>query len=194
MTPWYVVQVRAGQESHAITLIERRAEEAERSEGGAQQSEGSGTPEQAATPLVKECFAPRYRTQQKVRGLWRSVERPLIPGYVIVVTDAPEKLIKVLRSIPMFTKLLRNEVKFIPLDRNEVAWFEAFTHEHDRTVPMSTAVKEGDTVTITDGPLQQHSAMITRIDRRRSMAYVQISFLGRTKEVPVGLKVVARRG
>lgn len=194
MTPWYVVQVRAGQEIRAITLIERRAEEVERSEGGVQQGESSSMPEQAAAPLVKECFAPRYRTQQKVRGLWRSVERPLIPGYVIVVTDTPEKLIKVLRGIPMFTKLLRNEARFIPLDRNEVAWFEAFTREHDRTVPLSTAVKEGDTVTITDGPLQQHAATITRIDRRRSMAYVQISFLGRTKEVPVGLKVVAKRG
>ena len=181
MTPWYVVQVRAGQEARAMTLIEQRAKEAE-------------SLEEAESPLVRECFAPRYRTQQKMRGMWRSVERPLIPGYVIVVTGHPDKLIKLLRGIPMFTRLLRNEVKFIPLDRNEVAWFEAFTHEHDRTVPMSTAVKEGDTVTITDGPLQQHPAMITRIDRRRSMAYVQISFLGRTKEVPVGLKVVAKRG
>lgn len=194
MTPWYVVQVRAGQEAHAIALIERRAREAERLEGEAMLRETDGVSDRAAGALVKECFAPRYRTQQKVRGLWRSVERPLIPGYVIVVTDAPERLIKLLRGIPMFTKLLRNEARFIPLDRNEVAWFEAFTREHDRTVPLSTAIKEGDEVTITDGPLQQHAATITRIDRRRSMAYVQISFLGRTKEVPVGLKVVAKRG
>ena len=29
MTPWYVVQVRAGQEARAMTLIEQRAKEAE---------------------------------------------------------------------------------------------------------------------------------------------------------------------
>lgn len=172
MTPWYVVQVMSGQEGRALALIEAQVERAG----------------------VKECFIPRYQTQRKVRGAWSNVERPLIPGYLIAVTDTPDKLEGVLWKLPMFAKLLRNEDGFTPLERNEVAWFEAFTHEHDRTVHMSIGVKEGDEVIITSGPLQQHVARITRIDRRRSMAYVRISFLGRMKEVPLGLKVLAKRG
>lgn len=168
---WYVVQVRAGREEQALSLIRQRA-------GG---------------DALKECFTPRYRVQQKVRGEWREVERKLIPGYLMAISPSPERLEGVLRGLPVFARLLRNEEGFIPLDKDEVAWIEAFACGRERVVPLSAAVKEGDEVIVTEGPLREHAVRIKRIDRRRSTAYIEVTFLGRVKEVPVGLKIVAKR-
>ncbi len=172
MERWYVVQVSSGKEERTIRMVEQLID-----------------PE-----LVHECFTPCYQTQAKRRGEWAYVKRKLIPGYVILVTDRIEKVEGCLSSIPAFTRLLRNEEGFTPLDGDEVSWISAFTQgSKSRTVAMSTGIKVGDEVIITDGPLKQHATRIVRIDRKRSTAYVEVTFMGRTKEVPLGLKVLAKR-
>ncbi len=172
MTGWYVIQVQTGCEETVAANIRQVA------------SDG----------VVKECFTPRWQTQQKLRGEWRYVVRNLIPGYVIAVSDAPEKLASSLQLVPGLRKILKSGEKIVPLAADEVEWFNRFTQRGERIVPMSSAIKEGDEVIITDGPLREQCTKITRLDRRRSTAYIEISILGRTKEVPVGLKVVAKRG
>ena len=171
MDRWYVVQVSAGREELVLSFMRQFV----------------------VSGVLKDCFVPKYRTQQKIHSVWHEVERSLIPGYVIAVSAQPAKLESELRGVPAFTRLLRNEEGFMPLAKDEAAWFEAFAGGRDHVVAMSSAVKEGDSVTITDGPLREHAACITRIDRRRSTAYVEIRFLGRVKEIPVGLRIVAKR-
>ena len=94
MADWYVVQVRGGQENAVVAALRRTA----------------------GTGALEECFSPRWRTQRKIRGEWQSVERLLLPGYVVAVTDAPRELDEALRRVPGFTRLLRNERGFTPLD------------------------------------------------------------------------------
>ena len=67
MAEWYVVQVKGGREAATVAALRQVA--------------GEG--------VLEECFSPRWRTQRKVRGVWESVERLLLPGYVIAVTDFP---------------------------------------------------------------------------------------------------------
>lgn len=176
MDHWYVVQVMSGKESRMVEAIRHAA---------------AKTPDGIDCGL-KEIFIPRYRTERKVRGVFVPVERPMIPGYVIVVAQNAGKLDLTLRRVRGFTRLLRSECGYEALTPDEVAWFETFLDLADRIVPMSEALKEGDEVLMVDGPLRDHQTKITRIDRRRSLAYVQISILGRTKEVPVGLRILAK--
>lgn len=168
---WYVIQVRAGKDDVVLDVISQKA----------------GVDE------LEKCFSPKYETQEKAHGQWRYVQRRLTPGYLVAISAAPQKLDRTLREMPEFARLLRDEKGFIPLAPDEVDWISKFTDAGKRVAPMSTAVKEGDQVIVLEGPLFGNAFNITRIDRRRSVAYVQVKFLGRTKEVPLGLQIIAKR-
>ena len=168
-TVWYVVQVTTGREAAMAKLIERIV----------------------PRDLAGECFSPEYETERKVRGEFQTCTRPLLPGYVIAVTDAPAELGRVLGAIPGFTRVLTMGERYVPLRQDEMEFIAAFTEPGARVVPMSKGIKDGDRVKVVEGPLVGHEGLISRIDRRKSTAYLTFEICGRTVETRVGLAVVA---
>ena len=148
---WYVVQVLGGKEEAMCRLIERMVD-----------NKG----------VLQECFTPRYETQKKVRGSWKTCRNVLFPGYLIAVTDGET---------------------FTPLDDKDKAWICAFTEEGNRTVEMSMGVIEGDRVVVTSGPLRGHEGWIKSVNRRKSLAFLEVEMFGRKLKTKVGLGIVARR-
>ena len=173
---WYVVQVTNGQEAKVCELVNRTVARMQ--------------PE-AANQLLHECFVPSYQAERKVHGQWQTVSRNLFPGYVIAVTDHVEDLNRALRSVRTFTRILGNEQAFIPLDRTEMAFIESFTSKKSRTIPMSKAVAEGDSIRVIEGPLHGHEGWISQVNRRKGTALVEMSMFGRTISVEIGLAVVS---
>lgn len=169
--PWYVVHVPTGKEAYMASLIERMSPDG----------------------LVHECFTPRYATQVKRAGEWVNVEKVLLPGYVIVVTDNPEDLVRTLRVFPEFARLLTMGESFVPLTVEDRAWIDAFTHEGDRCIAMSEGVLEGDRVVVLRGPLKGNEAIIVSVNRHKSVAFVELDFCGRRVKTKVGLGIVSRR-
>lgn len=115
-------------------------------------------------PLLTECFTPYFRTQHKFHGTWQYVEKRLLPGYVIAVTMRPD----------------------------ERVWIEEFTSKHDRTIPMSFAYREGDTLVVTQGPLKGREGIITRVNRKKSLAFVELQVGGKRVTTTVGLGIVPK--
>ncbi len=142
------------------------------------------------TVYLEECFAPRYATQRKYRGEWVDEERLLLQGYVIAVTNDPWELVRVLRKVPRFTHVLAMGKTLVPLGSDDRAWIERWTRQGDRVIPMSIAYKEGDKIVVTDGPLKDHEAMITRINRRKNLAYLEIHAGAITIHTTVGLGIL----
>lgn len=140
--------------------------------------------------VVEECFNPRFVTERKVRGRFEQVERALLPGYIIAITNAPLELNRYMHELPEFARVLVMGDRFAPLREDEAQVIAAFTDRGDRVVPMSTGIKDGDRVVVVEGPLVGHEGMIDRIDRRRGMAYLRFQICGRTVETRVGLAVV----
>lgn len=172
---WYVVQVRTGREGAMCELIERVAGEG-----------GSG--------LLTECFSPQFTTRRKYRGEWCDVQRPLLPGYVIAVTARPEELALRMRGVPEFTQLLSVGETFVPLREDERAWMESLTEEGDRTVALSVAVRDGDSIRVTEGPLKGREGVIKRVDRRKCLARLEVSVGGKRVTTTVGLAVLPEGG
>ena len=181
---WYVVQVTTGQEQRVCDLVTRIA-----SKASDQQPGQPGEPD-APADLLKECFVPTYETERKYHGEWQTRRYKLFPGYVIAVTDHVDLLNRQLRSVRTFTRILGNEDAFIPLDRAEMAFIDSFTSRRHRVIRMSRAVKEGDTVRVTDGPLVGQEASIRKVNRRKGTAIVEMAMFGRTLQVEIGLAVV----
>lgn len=149
---WYVIQVLKGREDAMAELIGRVA----------------------PADVLEECFSPKYATEMKVRGRWVPCERDLFPGYLVAITDEPRELEIVLAQVPEFCRVLAQGGEFVPLGRDEVEMIGAFTDRGNRVVPMSSAVKDGDRVVVTEGPLVGREGLIREVDRRKSVAVVEL--------------------
>lgn len=175
---WYVIQVQTGHELAMCDLIERNLA----SDRG-----------QAARELLDECFSPQFKTRRKYQGEWRDVTKLLLPGYIIAVTAMPAELALRLRRIPEFTRLLNMGETFVPLNDSERGWIDAFTKKGDRVVPMSLAVKDGDTIVVTEGPLRGHEGMIVRVNRRKCLAFLEFQIGGKRITSMVGLGILKKQ-
>ncbi len=178
---WYVIQILSGHEKAVLSMIEHAVDECAESAPCSKRD------------ILDECFSPRYRTTKLVRGEYVPVEELLLPGYLIASTRKPAKFESVLRDVPALTKMLRTENAFVPLREDEVAWICAFTQKGNRVVEMSEGFKEGGRVVVTSGPLVGREGLISRINRRKRTAFLQLSMLGRNVEVKVGFNLVKRR-
>ena len=174
---WYVVQVQTGREQMMCELIERTCAEADLASGEERE-------------LLQECFSPKFRTRRKHDGEWRDEELLLLPGYVVCVTDAPDALRQHLWRLPEFTRLLTMGETFVPLRDDERNWMEEWTKNGDRVIPLSVAYKKGDVLVVTEGPLKGREGMITRINRRKCLAFLELHVDGKRITTTVGLAIV----
>lgn len=167
----YVVQVAGGQEARAAEMITRHAQGA-----------------------VEDCFIPKREVMRRQSGQWHSKLEKLFPGYVFVQTNAPELLCEALRRVPAFTRMLTFAGDMcLPLSDDEVAWINAITNTDTHVMEMSEGIIEGDRVVVTRGPLKGREANITRIDRHKRLAWVDMNMFGRNKTIRVGLEIVSKR-
>lgn len=140
--------------------------------------------------VLEECFFPRFATEIKVRGAWVSVEKPLLPGYLIGISSDPEALDRALLDLEGFARVLMQGDAYVPLAADERAVVGGFTSPGARVIPMSMAVKQGDVVTVTSGPLVGRQGLIKKVNRRKSLAYLEFDLCGRKVTARVGLGIV----
>ena len=97
----------------------------------------------------------------------------------------------VLAAHGRLARVLSQDGQFVPLAKEEVQLIGGFTHAGDRVVPMSEALKDGDQVVVTAGPLLGHEGLIKTINRRKSTAYLELDLCGRRVTTRVGLAVLS---
>ena len=166
---WYVIQVINGREDVMRERIERMV----------------------PASSMQELFYPQYQTEIKVHGEWVSTTKPLFPGYLICDTADPRAVQQYLLRMDDFARVLSQDGQFVPLAKEETQLIGSFTNRGDRVVPMSEALKDGDQVVVTAGPLLGHEGLIKTINRRKSTAYLEIDLCGRRVTTRVGLAVLS---
>ena len=167
---WYVIHVVTGREDMVVTNVNKLVRK----------------------DLFAECFNPTYKVHKRFKGVWKTVERPLFPGYVIVDTDDPKAMAMALRSIAGAIRILGNDCGYTPLPKDEQRWIANFTQKGDRAIGLSTGVIEGDQVIVTQGPLINRTASIKKVDRHKRLAWLELDLCGRTVTVKVGLSIICR--
>ena len=169
MLVWYVIQVINGREDVMRERIERMV----------------------PASAMQELFYPQFQTEIKVHGEWVNTTKPLFPGYLICDTADPRTVQQYLLRMDDFARVLSQDGQFVPLAKEEVQLIGGFTHRGDRVVPMSEALKDGDQVVVTAGPLLGHEGLIKTINRRKSTAYLELDLCGRRVTTRVGLAVLS---
>lgn len=167
---WYVLQVPTGKEQQVIDQLDAKIQDV----------------------WVGECFSPRYTVQKHLAGEWKSVQQRMFPGYVIVELKAPDSFALQLRKLDCFARLLSSDAGYVPLAPQEKEWICSCTKQGARVVDESEGIIEGDKVKVLSGPLVGQEALIKKVNRRKRLAFLEMSICGRSVQVKLGLSIVKR--
>lgn len=130
------------------------------------------------------------------------VQRPRIPGYVLVRMDMDENSWRLVKDTPAVTGFVGNQQDPVPLTLAEVVNMLAPTakeaakvavedgqveisHATQRTAPVATDFEVGQSVTITSGPFETLSATIAEVNAETQKLTVLVTIFER--ETPVEL-------
>ena len=161
---WYVVHTYSGYENKVASNLEKTVENHQLQD------------------LIHEIRVPTEKVLEVAsNGKTKEVERKIFPGYVIIKMILTDESWYAVRNIRGCTGFVGPSSKPIPLTAEEVERLGVET----RNVEVS--YKVGDSVQITDGPLEGFIGTVDEIDIDKNRIRVTVSMFGR--ETPVDLEL-----
>ena len=158
---WYVAHTYSGYENTVKATIEKAVEN--RNMGD----------------LILEVNIPMETVTEVTDNGPKTVERKVVPGYVLVKLVMTDETWHLVRNVRGVTGFVGSGNKPIPLTEAEIASLGVEKKE----VVVNYAV--GDNVRITDGALESFLGVVEEIDLERQKVRVIVSMFGR--ETPVEL-------
>lgn len=165
---WYAVHVGVGREEAMASRISRVLQ-------------GYG---------LEEAFFPKFEVEQKFHGEWKRVLKPLWPGYIIAGTDSPEALAKGCSELSEHARIIEVGDKPAALVSPAAELIRAWTRPDNRVVPLSTGMKEGNRMTVLQGPLVGSEHLIETMDRHKGIAVLGVDGLDGKGRMRIGLRVL----
>ena len=165
---WYVVHTFSGYENKVATNLEKIVEN------------------RHLQDWIREVRIPTEMVSEVKDGVRKEVERKIFPGYVLVKMVMTNDSWFVVRNVRGCTGFVGPNGKPVPLTEQELANLGVEKKE----VVVDYTV--GDTVHITDGPLENFSGVVEEIDQEKNMVKVTISMFGRETSVELELDQVER--
>ena len=165
---WYVVHTFSGYENKVATNLEQIVEN------------------RHLQDWIREVRIPTEMVSEVKDGVRKEVERKIFPGYVLVKMVMTDDSWFVVRNVRGCTGFVGPNGKPVPLTEQELA--NLGVEKKEVVVDYSV----GDTVHITDGPLENFSGVVEEIDQEKNMVKVTISMFGRETSVELELDQVER--
>ncbi len=160
---WYVVHTYSGYENKVASNLEKTVENRQ------------------LRDLIQEIRVPTEKVVEIKDSKRREVDRKIFPGYVLVKMVLNDNSWYVVRNIRGCTGFVGTTTKPVPLTEEEVAKLGVETKQ------IEVSYEEGDTVRITDGPLEDFVGIVNSIDKKANIVRVTVSMFGR--ETPAELEL-----
>ena len=160
---WYVVHTYSGYENAVAAAILKAAEN------------------RRMTDLIHEVNIPLETVTEHTDAGEKTYERKVFPGYVLVKMIMTDESWHLVRNVRGATGFVGSEGKAIPLTEQEIYDLGV---EHKEII-VGFAV--GDTVKVTDGPLEGFLGTVEELDADKDLVRVVVSMFGR--ETPVDLEL-----
>ena len=150
---WYVIQSKTGDENKIKLLLDELLDKS----------------------CYNRCFVPLYESVRHRQEKSLIMMKKLLPGYLFVETDYPEKVHHVLRSLPDYADVLgarenrEKEKCFVPVGKEDESFFDSILEDgimHVSYVHLSKANRIDKVV----GPLKQYRNYITKMEFRHRYA------------------------
>lgn len=160
---WYVVHTYSGYENKVASNLEKTVEN------------------RNLHDLIYDIKVPTETVTEIKDNKSKEVERKIFPGYVLVKMVLTDESWYVVRNIRGCTGFVGPSSKPVPLTDEEVARLGVETKQVQLTYNV------GDSVHITDGPLEDFIGVVEEIDVEKNKVRVTVSMFGR--DTPVELEL-----
>lgn len=160
---WYVIHTYSGYENKVASNLKKTIENHNMKD------------------MIQEVLVPTETVTEIKDNKERQVERNIFPGYVLVKMILNDDSWYIVRNIRGCTGFVGASAKPIPLSPEEVKAWGA----EKKSVKLS--YKVGELVKITEGPLENMTGTVTKIDTKNKLVSVSVSMFGRETPVELGL-------
>jgi len=160
---WYVVHTYSGYENAVASAIMKAAEN------------------RGMQEWIREVNIPMETVTEHTDAGEKTYERKVFPGYVLVKMILTDESWHLVRNVRGATGFVGSEGKAIPLTEQEIY---ALGVEHKEVI---VGYGVGDTVKVTDGPLEGFLGTVEELDADKDLVRVVVSMFGR--ETPVDLEL-----
>jgi transcriptional antiterminator NusG len=162
---WYVVHTYSGYENKVASNLEKIIEN------------------RNLRHLIQEVFVPIETITEIKDSKTHEVKKKIFPSYVIIKMILNDESWYIVRNIRGCTGFVGPSSKPIPLTEKEVEKL-GIEKKHERIV---ISYDIGDSVRITEGPLEGFVGTVTKLDREKNYVCVTVSMFGR--ETPAELEL-----
>jgi len=160
---WYVVHTYSGYENTVAASVMKAAEN------------------RRMQDLITEVNIPLETVTEHTDNGDKTVERKVLPGYVLVKMVLTDESWHLVRNVRGVTGFVGASGKAIPLTDEEIADLGVERHE------VIVGMEVGDNVKVIDGPLEGFFGTIEELDAAKDRVRVMVSMFGR--ETPVDLEL-----
>ena len=160
---WYVVHTYSGYENTVKATIEKNVEN------------------RHLQDMIHAVSIPMETVTEITDNGPKTIERKVFPGYVLVKMVMSDEAWYIVKSVRGVTGFVGEGNKPIPLTDDEV--YQMGVEKHT----IEIAYQIGDTVRITDGPLDGFTGTVEALDVDKNAVTVIVSMFGR--ETPVELEI-----
>lgn len=162
---WYVIHTYAGYEDQVADNLRQRIESFSMSE------------------MIFDVIVPTEKEIEIKNGKRRTVEKRILPGYVMVNMIVTDESWYVVRNTPNVTGFIGLGIRPTPMDPKEVDRIKKRMKIEEPKYNIE--LEEGELVTITDGALKGFEGKVTSVDSDKGRVTVTVNMFGR--ETPVTL-------
>lgn len=141
--------------------------------------------------LCGGCFHLTRFRRKKYGGRWQTVQENLLPGYVFIATDEPEKIHRELKRAPEYRLLGSDDAYISVLEGVEADFIGRITGESGKQGEIALSkirVLEDGRVEILSGPLLSVGNQVRKIDLHKRVAEVETELFGEKKLVYLGVE------
>lgn len=170
---WYVFYVRIGSEFQVEQLLKKRLD-----------------------VDVFRPFVPIHEMLFKSAGTIKKETKPLFRGYVFIESELPalefiKRTSTLIYSTSSIIRLLRYSDMEIAVRESERQMLMSLCND-DYCIELSSGIAEKDRILITQGPLKGRESIVSKVDRHKRQAYVEVEFMGATRLISVALQIVKK--
>ncbi len=165
---WYVLHTYSGYEDAVKTAIEQRIESCNMQD------------------YIFRVEVPKVEEVTIRRGEKVTEKKRLFPGYVLVEMTVDDESWYVARNTPNVTGFVGSGNIPVPVTPEEFGIIEKHVGTTETTFKIE--MKNGDTVTILDGPFSGYEGQVSQVDTAKGKVKVNVSIFGR--DTPVELDFV----
>lgn len=134
-------------------------------------------------------IAPTRTLKQKFGGVWKDVERILLPGYIFVFSD--EELTSSFReNVAKIYKVLEYQSGLRSLTGDDYE-YSIWIYNNGGNIKPSGILSEGTSIRVVEGPLADGFGKIVKLDRHKRKAWVEFDFDGQKRTVALSAEFIS---